>query len=98
MSEIETNLPCACGGEILAQITVHSFGSDGSYWEPAEGAEWSLIDATCEACGATYDDAQISDAHEMRVQQRIAEHEIDICEDLYLPPFPAPATTEDAHD
>lgn len=74
MSDIEMGFPCGtCRGELVVQIQVHSYGCPGSYWEPSEGPEYSVLEAECHDCGAKFDEDQINAAHQARICERISE-------------------------
>lgn len=77
MSTVSLSVVCAkCSdADVECELSIESYGSSGSYWEPGEGAEWSVITATCTECGHDQTEPELEEAYGQEIQRRIAEHD-----------------------
>jgi hypothetical protein len=72
-----------CGAEDTEiVIDIISVGHPGNYFEPGEGAEWSLAEGgdDCSECGYVFSPDEISASYEYPIQEKIAESKWDTYE------------------
>lgn len=80
MATVYITIDCPdCSEQVEVGIEVEHFGSPGNYFEPGEGAEWGVEEATesCEGCGYLFTPDYLSENHEDYIQKQIGEYELN---------------------
>lgn len=80
MTSMDYQFPCECGEDVLIEVVITSYGHPGTspslYYpgDPPEGAEYHLKQSeTCEKCGKVWDDDEVWEKLDDKIQERIAE-------------------------